>query len=148
LVVDATERGDCVDRFYWMLVYDLEMAPMTSNLKQLMDLGLAVPAPDDLDERELHEKLWEVVESLGDLGVLLLHTDGLSDRELYSRLFHEILTEPVRDLPPTEGVSEFIDLLGGAARAHDEENTNESGKKVDRDRFLPKPEGGEMKEAE
>ena len=148
LVVDATERGDCVDRFYWMLVYDLEMAPMTSNLKQLTDLGLAVPAPDDLDERELHEKLWEVVESLGDLGVFLLHTDGLSDRELYSRLFHEILTEPVRDLPPTEGVSEFIDLLGGAARAHDEGNTAESGKKVDRDRFLPKPEGGEMKEAE
>ena len=148
LVVDATERGDCVDRFYWMLVYDLEMAPMTSNLKQLTDLGLAVPAPDDLDERELHEKLWEVVESLGDLGVFLLHTDGLSDRDLYSRLFHEILTEPVRDLPPTEGVSEFIDLLGGAARAHDEGNTAESGKKVDRDRFLPKPEGGEMKEAE
>ena len=148
LVVDATERGDCVDRFYWMLVYDLEMAPMTSNLKQLTDLGLAVPAPDDLDERELHEKLWEVVESLGDLGVFLLHTDGLSDRDLYSRLFHEILTEPVRDLPPTEGVSEFIDLLGGAARAHDEGTTAESGKKVDRDRFLPKPEGGEIKEAE
>ena len=148
LVVDATERGDCVDRFYWMLVYDLEMAPMTSNLKQLTDLGLAVPAPDDLDERELHEKLWEVVESLGDLGVFLLHTDALSDRELYSRLFHEILTEPVRDLPPTEGVSEFIDLLGGAVRAHDDGNANESGKKVDRDRFLPKPEGGEIKEAE
>ena len=131
-----------------MLVYDLEMAPMTSNLKQLTDLGLAVPAPDDLDERELHEKLWEVVESLGDLGVFLLHTDGLSDRELYSRLFHEILTEPVRDLPPTEGVSEFIDLLGGAAQEHDEGNAVEIGKKVDRDRFLPKPEGGEIKEAE
>ena len=39
LVADAAERGDCVDRFYWMLVYDLEMAPMTSNLKQLTDLG-------------------------------------------------------------------------------------------------------------
>ena len=23
LVADAEERGDCVDRFYWMLVYDL-----------------------------------------------------------------------------------------------------------------------------
>jgi len=148
LVADAAERGDCVDRFYWMLVYDLEMAPMTSNLKQLTDLGLAVPPPAEMDERELHEKLWEVVESLGDLGVFLLHTDGLSDRELYSRLFHEILTEPVRDLPPTEGVSEFIDLLGGAAQAHDEGNATESGKKVDRDRFLPKPEGGEIKEAE
>lgn len=143
LVVDATERGDCVDRFYWMLVYDLEMAPMTSNLKQLTDLGLAVLAPDDLDERELHEQLWEVVESLGDLGVFLLHTDGLSDRELYSRLFHEILTEPVRDLPPTEGVSEFIDLLGGAAQDGVEAQVVV---KVDRDRFLPKPEGAEMKE--
>jgi hypothetical protein len=39
-------------------------------------------------------------------------------------------------------------LLGGAARAHDEENATESCKKVDRDRFLPKPEGGEMREAE
>ena len=146
LVADATERGDCVDRFYWMLVYDLEMAPMTSNLKQLTDLGLAVPSPDNLDERELHEKLWEVVESLGDLGVFLLHTDGLSDRELYSRLFHEILTEPVRDLPPTEGVSEFIDLRGGALQAQSNDEGIEVVVKVERDRFLPKPEGGEMKE--
>jgi hypothetical protein len=148
LVVDATERGDCVDRFYWMLVYDLEMAPMTSNLKQLTDLGLAVPSPDNLDERELHEKLWEVVESLGDLGVFLLHTDGLSDRELYSRLFHEILTEPVRDLPPTEGVSEFIDLRGGASQAQSNDECVQVIVKVERDRFLPKPEGGEIKEAE
>jgi len=147
LVADAAERGDCVDRFYWMLVYDLEMAPMTSNLKQLTDLGLAVPPPAEMDERELHEKLWEVVESLGDLGVFLLHTDGLSDRELYSRLFHEILTEPVRDLPPTEGVSEFIDLLGGAAQACANAEGVEVVAKVDRDRFLPKPEGGEIKES-
>ena len=147
LVADAAERGDCVDRFYWMLVYDLEMAPMTSNLKQLTDLGLAVPPPAEMDERELHEKLWEVVESLGDLGVFLLHTDGLSDRELYSRLFHEILTEPVRDLPPTEGVSEFIDLLGGAAQACANAEGVEVVVKVDRDRFLPKPEGGEIKES-
>ncbi len=146
LVADAAERGDCVDRFYWMLVYDLEMAPMTSNLKQLTDLGLAVPPPDDLDERELHEKLWEVLESLGDLGVFLLHTDGLSDRELYSRLFYEILTEPVRDLPPTEGVSEFIDLRGGAEHARTNDEGVEIVVKVERDRFLPKPEGGEMKE--
>jgi hypothetical protein len=148
LVADAAERGDCVDRFYWMLVYDLEMAPMTSNLKQLTDLGLAVPSPDNLDERELHEKLWEVVESLGDLGVFLLHTDGLSDRELYFRLFHEILTEPVRDLPPTEGVSEFIDLRGGASQAQSNDEGVQVVVKVERDRFLPKPEGGEMKEAE
>ena len=147
LVADAAERGDCMDRFYWMLVYDLEMAPMTSNLKQLTDLGLAVPPPAEMDERELHEKLWEVVESLGDLGVFLLHTDGLSDRELYSRLFHEILTEPVRDLPPTEGVSEFIDLLGGAAQACASGEDVEVVVKVDRDRFLPKPEGGEIKES-
>ena len=147
LVADAAERGDCVDRFYWMLVYDLEMAPMTSNLKQLTDLGLAVPPPAEMDERELHEKLWEVVESLGDLGVFLLHTDGLSDRELYSRLFHEILTEPVRDLPPTEGVSEFIDLIGGAAQACANSEGVEVVAKVDRDRFLPKPEGGEIKES-
>ena len=120
---------------------------MTSNLKQLTDLGLAVPPPAEMDERELHEKLWEVVESLGDLGVYLLHTDGLSDRELYCRLFHEILTEPVRDLPPTDGVSEFIDLLGGAAQACANAEGVEVVVKVDRDRFLPKPEGGEIKES-
>ena len=88
------------------------------------------------------------MESLGDLGVFLLHTDGLSDRELYSRLFHEILTEPVRDLPPTEGVSEFIDLRGGASQAQSNDEGVQVVVKVERDRFLPKPEGGEMKEAE
>ncbi|MCE9619138.1 MAG: hypothetical protein K8R92_04445 [Planctomycetes bacterium] len=131
LVADAAQRGDCTDRFYWMLVYDLEMAPMTSNLKQLTDLGIAVAPPEELDDRALQAKLWEVVETLGDLGVYLLHTDSLSDRELYARLVHEILVEPVRDLPPTDGVSEFIDLCAGR---------EPEAAKVDRDRFLPKPQ--------
>jgi hypothetical protein len=136
LVADAAARGDCTDRFYWMLVYDLEMAPMTSNMKQLLDLGVAVPAPGDLDDRELPAKLWEIIETLGELGVYLLNTDPLSDRELYTRLFEEVLVEPVRDLPPTEGVSEFIDLN---ARDDVEPPAPCAQANHDRDRFLPRP---------
>jgi hypothetical protein len=45
-------------------------------------------------------------------------------------------------------VSEFIDLRGGASQAQSNDEGVQVIMKVERDRFLPKPEGGEMKEAE
>ena len=132
-LVDQAEReGGCTDRMFWTLHYDFHVAPMTTNLQQLREVGLEVPAATDLADRALQQHLWEVIETLADLGIYLLHTDHLDDRQLYALLQGQVLREPVRDLPPSEGVSEFIDL---AAKL-------ESGPPsvVDRDRFLPKPD--------
>ena len=103
-----------------------------SNLQQLREVGLEVPPSQGLDERELQRHLWEVIETLADLGVFLLHTNHLQDRELYALLRDTVLREPVRDLPPSEGVSEFIDLSVRAPCG--------APQVADRDRFLPRPE--------
>ena len=73
-----------------------------------------------------------MIETLADLGVFLLHTDHLDDRSLYALLESRVLRDPVRDLPPSQGVAEFIDL-GARAQAG-------SAPVTDRDRFLPRPE--------
>ena len=132
LVDQARREGACTDPMYWTLRYDFELAPVTTNRQQLLEVGLEVPAPAQLNERHLQQHLWEVIETLADLGVFLLNTDHLDDRALYTLLEGRVLREPVRDLPPSEGVSEFIDLA-----AH---MPADAPKVTDRDRFLPKPE--------
>ena len=105
---------------------------MTTNLQQLREVGLDMPPADDLGDRALQERLWEVIETLADLGVFLLHTDHLDDRALYDLLERAVLRDPVRDLPPCAGVAEFIDL-GARAQPF-------APSVVDRDRFMPRPD--------
>lgn len=52
---------------------------------------LELPSPDEMNEVELHEKLWEVVHQLFDQRIVLDFTDHLSDRELYCLIFRDIL---------------------------------------------------------
>ncbi|MFZ4722868.1 MAG: hypothetical protein ACOYMI_06930 [Phycisphaerales bacterium] len=135
LVERAAMQGACTDRLFWTMHYDFELAPLTSNLEQLREVGVYMPPEADLPEGSLlHRHLWEVIETLADLGIYLLRTDHLSDRELYQLLEGRILREPVRDLPPSEGVSEFIDVGVWAG--------SDAPKVSDRDRLLPRPESG------
>ena len=132
LVERAERQGGCTDRMFWTLHYDFELAPVTTNLQQLRDVGLEVPSAQGLPERALQRHLWDVIETLADLGVFLLCTDHLDDRALYELLEGRVLREPVRDLPPSPGVVEFIDI--GATIAPN------TAPVTDRDRFLPKPD--------
>jgi hypothetical protein len=133
LVDQAQCAGGCTDRLFWTLHYDMEVAPITSNARQLEEVGVVLP-PEDAwrDDGELHRHLWEVIETLADLGIFLLRTDHLSDRELYRLLEGRILREPVRDLPPSAGVHEYVDL-GNLAGL-------DAPRVEDRDRLLPKPD--------
>lgn len=117
LIEEASDRGDTTHRMYWTLLYDFEHAPLTTNLEQLAEAGVVLPAADDLTDDEVQEWMWELIEGLGELGIYLLHTDHLSDRALYRHMTESVLAEPVRDLPPDAGVHEFIDLVGGAAES-------------------------------
>jgi hypothetical protein len=135
LVERAAMQGACTDRLFWTIHYDLELAPMTTNLQQLREVGVSMPPETDLpDGSLLHRHLWEVIETLADLGIYLLRTDHLDDRELYRLLEGRILREPVRDLPPSQEVSEFIDIGVWAG--------SEAPRVADRDRLLPRPESG------
>ncbi len=137
LVAEAVQRGQPTDRAYWSLVYDLELAPMTTNRAQLAELGVAVPPSASLADDALREHLWQVIRGLAELNTFLLHTDHLSDRALYERLADTILDEPVREICDGSGGREFIDLTGGSRR----EELPESAP-FDRDRLLPRPRDG------
>jgi len=161
LVAEAERSGSRpADRAYWSLVYDLELAPVTSNRRQLAELGVESPPGESLTDAGLCEHLHAIVEGLADLHTYLLHTDHLSDRELYERLTRNILDEPVHEICDGSGGREFIDLAGGASvgdrhdwlayYASDDERSQLAGqgevvperkpRPYDRDRTLPRPD--------
>lgn len=156
---EASERGEITDRTFWMMVYDFERAPWTTNRRQLRELGLEVAPLGELSPEQVPVRLREVIEAMARLNIFLLHTDHLGDAELYRRLSEEILDEEVRDIPVCPGVREYIDLLGGCSEddsetylkhyaSDDERETHrrEQGTvprheppPFDRDRHLPRP---------
>lgn len=113
LVEQARRRGGVVDRLYWTMVHDFELAPVTTNRAQLAAIGIEVPPACELDDQTLSTRLWEVIRGLARLRVFLLDTEHLDDRALYDRLEREILREEVREVPPEPGVREYIDLGSG-----------------------------------
>ena len=134
LVNDSIARGETNnDRFYFTLVFDLEMAAMTTNQAQLLEIGI--------DPRTA--TLWEMINGLADLGIYLLHTNHLSDEQLFNKLCADIITEKVRDLPPSRGVNEFVDLKGGAESTNDETDNL-----CNRNDYLPTPTNKEPEPAE
>lgn len=123
LVLNATERNECNDRFYHVLVHDLENAEMTTNQAQLLEIGIDTATAT----------LWEIINGLADLNIFLLHSNHLTDTQLLFRLCKEITTEQVRDLPPSFGVNEFVDLTGNVTDAKEKRTV------CNRDEYLPKP---------
>ncbi|MBL9149580.1 MAG: hypothetical protein JNM94_12895 [Phycisphaerae bacterium] len=146
---DARGRGQPAERAFWSMVYDFELAPMTTNRRQLEALGVEVPPAASLADDEIAIKLREIVEMLGRLHIYLLHTNHLSDRRLYERLEREILNEEVRDLPPDGNAREFIDLCIAETDEQWEEFERFYGDDAserptfDRDSTLPRPPSGE-----
>lgn len=145
---EAKARGQLGDRAFWSMVYDFEMAPVTTNRRQLGEVGVSVPPSASIDDALLAGKLREICDALGRLNVYLLHTDHLSDRELYERLEKEILDEEVRDIPALDGVREYIDLVGtGSAEDCDlleryYSDDPEESAPYQRDCTLPRPPEG------
>ncbi len=140
---------------------EFESAPLGSRFEQLVDAGVALPAPDSLEDSALRAKLWEVINTLAELDVYLSRTDHLSDRELYEHLWTDSLREEVNILPPGSGWINHIDILGGCSeediqlslRYYDDEEQRQHWARdfpedvipphedppFDRDRLLPQP---------
>jgi hypothetical protein len=77
--------------------------------------GVKVPRPADLDDTQLHIKLWEVINGMALLGCYLSSTDHLSDRQLYEALWTDILREPASVCPNNSNAACHIDILGGCS---------------------------------
>jgi hypothetical protein len=92
-----------------------ETAEPTSLLQWLENAGQDVPPPEELDDTQLHTKLWEVIRRMASLGAYLHNTNHLSDRELYTYLFEEGLREDAVLFPDNPGYVYGLDLLGSGS---------------------------------
>ena len=141
----------------YVLAY--EEAERITSFDLLVQGGVALPAPEKLDDRQLNAKLWEVIRGLALLRTFLYNTNHLSDRELYEELWHEELRVENPDMPIDENSACHIDLVGSGSEEDselylryyaDEEDRNEWAKDwpndiipahetppYDRDRYLP-----------
>lgn len=156
-------RGGSVERFVAAIRYDSELAPRTTNRRQLLELGIEVPAGDALptDPDQVRRVLWTIIYGLARLGIFLTGTNSYGDRELLERLCSRVLVDEVSDIPPSGDLSEFIDLTPPPAKAQDpdglvgpfeyepqsEDDELETRKPrsnppsvVERDAYLPRPD--------
>ena len=94
-------------------VLAFEAAPKRPLFDVLVDSGMALPRPETLNERQIQEKLWELIHALVERRVIISNTDHLSDRELYTALWSETLQqENVVDGRPETGYTLHIDMTG------------------------------------
>ena len=75
-----------------------ERAEFDTNFNRLVQRGVALPPPAELDDTTLCEKLAEVIRELGELRCFLYDTDHLSDHELYDWLWSTGLREESADM--------------------------------------------------
>lgn len=77
-----------------------ERAPVLP-IAQWFEPELKLPSPDTLDDEQLHEYLWDVVQRFYDRRIVLDFTDHLNDRQLYCLIYRDILPSPEKkvDLP-------------------------------------------------
>lgn len=119
------------ERFFSAIEYDSNVAPLTTNLGQLEEIGIHIPPVsiiETLDETEVKVLLWDTIYGLATLGIFLSGTNGYDDRTMLIRLRSSVLVDTVRDIPPTADMSEYIDL------SSPDDPTN------DRDSLLPRPD--------
>ncbi len=96
-------------------VVAFEEAEPVALFDELAKMGLRLPAPDEMDDVHLNNKLWEIIRCMSLLGSYLHNTDHLNDRELYSRLWSELLREPTVLLPHNQSYAEHIDIIGSGS---------------------------------
>jgi hypothetical protein len=150
LVAAAESLGRRNERSFWAMVYDFEHAPMTTNRRQLAELGIEAPTADMLavlTDAEVAASLRAIVDGLAMVRVYLMHTDHMDDRTLLGRLVSEVLDEEVRDAFGAD-CQEWIDMLSNdfevadAIRAEfysDSPTAPVSPRSARRDATLPRP---------
>jgi hypothetical protein len=105
--------GQGEDRILAAITYDSEIAPLTTNRKQLEDIGIFVPSLAEVDtmpDATVSCVLRIIVCNMASLGIFFCGTDHLTDRAMLLLLCEKVLIEEIRDIPPTPDMTEFIDL--------------------------------------
>jgi hypothetical protein len=82
-----------LEEIFLTRVCELEKTPWDTNFDRLVQRGVAMTPPAELDDTSLHAKLHEVICALAAIHCFLENTDHLSDRELYEWLWTDGLRE-------------------------------------------------------
>lgn len=110
-----------LDRMSASIEWDAHRAPFTTNREQLEMIGVD----------PTFASLKEIIHGLSKWNIYLTETNHLTREELSDHLLNRVLADKVRMIPPTNEVSEFIDLAG--VKGSDPDYN------ADRDDFLPRP---------
>jgi len=103
-----------IQEAFWQHVISFEQAPRTTLFQKLIDLHVELPAPEEINESELTNKLWEIIYRLAEMKTFIEQTDHLSDRELYTLLWSEILRDGII-LVSDDSTRQHIDLVGSGS---------------------------------
>ena len=94
------------------MVYDFELAPKTTNRKQLLELDIATPPLDEVaDPGERVEILQLVLKGLAAHSIFVLGHEHLGNDDFYKTIY-KCLDEECREVPNEPGVREYIQLTG------------------------------------
>jgi hypothetical protein len=104
-----------IEEKFWEHVLAYEQAKPVSLFDMLVRNGLALPAPDEMDDTQLTAKLWEVINAMALLGTYLESTDHLSDRELYADLWIDLLREETVLMPDNPNFACHLDVIGSGS---------------------------------
>lgn len=104
-----------VEEQFWENILEFEQAKPVSAFELLVNGGIALPQPDELDDAALSAKLREVINGMALLGIYLHSTDHLSDRELYEHLWKESLREDTFVQPDNPDFACHIDLVSSGS---------------------------------
>ena len=92
-----------------------ERASHVTYFDALEQAGKTFPPPEELDDAELTEQLWQLIHALALLRVYLHCTDHLNDRQLYEQLWHDCLREETVLFPENPDYGCHLDLIGSGS---------------------------------
>jgi hypothetical protein len=112
---DLVAAGVHGDRMVCTILHDAEHAPLTTNLSQVLSLGVDLALHDPACPHGRMRRTALVIAALAWHDIYFSSTDHLDDDAFHELLFMAVLQDPVRDLPGGALVHEWIDLatVGG-----------------------------------
>ncbi len=101
-----------VQEEFWKQVLMFEEGERAPLFDRLIKAGVELPEPETLNDKQVHEKVWDVIYALQLMNIFLSQTNHLSDRELYTELWTDILREDMMVMPDVPNFHCGLDMLG------------------------------------
>jgi hypothetical protein len=107
---DLVAEGVHGERMVCTILHDAERAPLTTNLAQVLSLGVDLAPHDPACPHGRMRRAALAIAALAWHDIYFSSTDHLDDDAFHDLLFTAVLQDPVRDLPGGALVHEWVDL--------------------------------------